>query len=473
MKTSTLFISLLVLSLVANSQNCNKWMLGYLCSYHQAPNGDASWLSAYDMSRLTHIGHHGFYLYGDGSLDYNANGMTHEKMLGAVQHAHAHGKPIVVSVVSWISYLNILSTPENRTRCINQLLQVMDTYGYDGIDVDLEPVMSPYVAGMQYDNPVYRAFVNQLYDSLSTRYNAFLGRQPLLVAAVNSYAAPALKQLENQLDQMNIMTYDMTNGWTDYNNFTWHDSPVFDYGNNLPCVHSMVNEMLAQGIAPGKIGIGVSADAFRWQGGSGTSTGGVTAPMQYYTSTPSWTRFSYAQMMQYVYQQAYYRWDNVAKMSYLSIDMPNNADDQFWSYNDEASCQAKAQYVLDHNLGGIIMWELYSGMLSWASFTNHIPQLTATYNTLCGSTNVSKTSDEMQVMVYPTMLCKGGNTITIKNIPENATIYISDVLGRTIYNDKTNSIESVTIKVDFNNSGVYVLNINSENHVQTVKLVVK
>lgn len=468
-----LVIALVFLTQLLNGQNCSKWVLGYLPTYHQSYNGDVNGLNEYDFSRLTHIGHHGPYLNADGSLDYNANGMTPEKIVGAVQACHTNNKPILLSVVSWVSYMDALSTQENRTRCVNELLYLLDTYGYDGIDVDLEPVMSPYIAGMQTDNPTYYAFVSQLYDSLSVRYNSLLGRQPLLTCATNSYGAPVLKQLENKLDMMNIMTYDMTNGWTDYNNFTWHDAPIHDYGNNLPCVQSMVNEMLQHGIASEKIGIGVSFDAFRWKGGSGTPTGGVTAPMQYYTTTPSWTRFSYQEMMDNVYDANFYRWDNVAKMSYLSIDRANDADDEFWSYNDEISCSEKSQFVLNNNLGGLILWELYLGMRNNLPSTNHIPQLTATYNVLC-PTYIKQEQIE-NINISPNVLSKGQSINIRLNQNEKVKIKLFDIMGNIWFNEELMpeyEILSIDITKNVNASGMYFIQIENNTFKKNEKIII-
>ncbi len=468
----------LLLSITVNSQNCDKWVLGYLPTYHQGGDGNVGDLNDFDFSRVTHIGHHGPYLYGDGSLDYNANGCTPEKMAGAVQASHNHNKPILISIVSWVSYMQSLETPEKRTVAINELLYLLDTYGYDGVDVDLEPVMSPYVGGMQTDNPVYFAFINQLYDSLSIRYNAMLGRQPLLTCATNSYGAPVLHQLENKLDMMNIMTYDMTNSWVDYNNFTWHDAPVYDYsGNGWPSVHNMVQEMRQEGIAASKIGIGVSFDAFRWQGGSGTPTGGVTAPAQTYSTTPSWTRFSYEYMMDNVYNNAYYRWDNVAKMSYLSIDNPNDADDQFWSYNDEVSCEAKAEYVLQEDLGGVIIWELYLGLRNSLPTENHIPQLTATYNALCPSSSKVDNMEEHNISIFPNPL-KNNQTLTIINDEneiekieflnnQGVSLYIKNCIGL----GKQINIENADNFLK--NEGIYLVKIIKNDSIKYLKLIKK
>lgn len=478
MKKNIYFTFLIVSTIVfqhLGAQESKKWVLGYLPTYHQGGNGNVGALNDFDFARLTHIGHHGPYLHADGSLDYDANACTTQRMAGAVLASHARNKPILLSIVSWVSYMEALGTPAKRTVCINELLHLIDTYGYDGIDVDLEPVMSPYVAGMQTDNPVYFAFVNQLFDSLSVRHNAMLNRQPLLTAAVNSYGAFILKKLESKFDMMNIMTYDMTNGWVDYNNFTWHDSPVYDYNSNgWPSVHNMVQEMLRGGIAASKIGIGISFDAFRWQGGSGTATGGVTAPAQTYTTKPSWTRFSYEDMMDNIFNSAYYHWDNVAKMSYLSINNATNANDQFWSYNDEASCQAKAEYVLNNNLGGVIIWELYLGLRGSFPAENHIPQLKATWDALSASSIAINNDKNVKVQVSPNPIQNNFTVQFNKPIDKNLMIELFDFTGREILIKSTLSSNPTVVEIFIPNlisNGIYILKYRNKTEIGSEKLI--
>jgi chitinase len=84
-------------------------------------------------------------------------------------------------------------------------------------------------------------------------------------------------------------------------------------------------------------------------------------------------------MMSNVYKKEYYRWDDNAKMSYLSIDKPGSEEDEFWSYNDERSCNEKMKYVKENGLGGVIIWEIGNGYLNDKTVENHLPQLDAIY----------------------------------------------------------------------------------------------
>lgn len=371
---------LLVISLFTTNtqaQTCGKWVMGYLPTYQQNNDGTTSYLTSTEYSKLTHLMSFGPYAKSDGSLDMVVNTSTSLRLAGAVAAAHANNVPVILSISSWVTdYLPALQNTSIRNILINNILALFDTYHYDGIDIDLEPIMSPYVAGIQTSNPDYITFINMLYDSLQTRNSTFLNRKPLLTVAANGYAAPVLSQLQAKFDMINIMTYDLAGvypGWV-----SWHDSPVYSGGNTMPStgnpMPSVDGEMqicLSNGISPAKLGIGVSFDAFRWKGGSGTSTGGVTAPMQAYTTDPTWTRFTYSEFYQNYYNASYYHYDNNAQMSYLSIDNATDANDEFWSYNDKTSIEDKMKYVWSKNLGGVIIWELKGGYIPGSQ----IPQL--------------------------------------------------------------------------------------------------
>ncbi|MFN8338877.1 MAG: glycoside hydrolase family 18 protein [Saprospiraceae bacterium] len=233
---------------------------------------------------------------------------------------------------------------------------------------------------MQTDNPNYQTFVNLLYDSLQVRTSPFTGKKPLLSVAANGYAGTVLNDLQAKFDMINILTYDLSGaypGWV-----PWHDSPVYN-GNNInphtgqlmPSVHDEILSCINAGVAPPKLGVGISYDAFQWKGGDGTSTGGVTAPMQVYTSDPTWTRFSYADFISNYYSGGTYHYDNSPQMAYYSKDNVGSANDEFWSFNDQPSIQDKVDYVWDHSLGGMMISELHSGYFANNSSAEKIPQL--------------------------------------------------------------------------------------------------
>ena len=54
-------------------------------------------------------------------------------------------------------------------------------------------------------------------------------------------------------------------------------------------------------------------------------------------------------------------WDTNAQAAYLSIVNPGSANDQFISYDDEHTCQAKVSYARNRRLAGVMIWNLSQG----------------------------------------------------------------------------------------------------------------
>ena len=61
------------------------------------------------------------------------------------------------------------------------------------------------------------------------------------------------------------------------------------------------------------------------------------------------------------YQSNRYTWDTNAQAAYLSIDNTGSTNDQFISYDDEHTCQAKVSFARNQRIGGIMIWELAQG----------------------------------------------------------------------------------------------------------------
>jgi chitinase len=472
-----LLMIILIFALFNNSlaSGDSLWVTGYIVAASQSPDGNLTILSASDYDKVTHLSHHGPYVNQDGSFDYAPTVFSNIKAIKAVEKAHLNGVPIMLCIVSFLSYREAINDSISRNNLINNTLNLVDLAGYDGVDVDLEPVMSPYVPGIQNGNPDYIRFVSQLYDSLQVRTSSLLGRPLLLTAPMNGYAGPVFAQVYEKFDQINIMTYDMVS--PEWGFPVWHDSPVFSdgyiiSGKPAPSIEGEVSTCLSSGVPADKVGIGVSFDAFRWKGGTGTTTGGATAPRQHWITAPSWTRFSYKDMMNAgYYNQQYYRWDDGAKMSYMSIDNTGSANDEFWSYNDERSCIEKVKFVQQHNMGGVIIWELGSGYISSNPAGNKIPQLNAIYeaktNPLAVEHNNNYKPDQyMLFQNYPNPFNPSTKIVYSLPFESNVEIQIFNLLGEVVatLEDKTMQAGTHFIEWDASNipSGVYLYRIVSE-----------
>lgn len=308
-----------------------------------------------DFSVVTHVIHFALVPNTNGSLNATVNGLSLPNSTDLVTKAHAAGRKVLICVGGAGSGPGFqgATSAANLATFITNLTNFMSARGYDGIDVDWEPLNA--AAGLQYTN-----FVNGLRAAL----NAITPR-PLLTAAIASPpTSPALiASVQNQFDQINLMTYDLAGpypGWV-----TWHNAPIYDggyrfpgTGSLVPSADGMVTSLINAGVPSVKLGVGIAFFGWIWSGGSGTSTGGATQPRQSWTSAPTASQLSYSSLMSIHYQSNLYHWDTNAQAAYLAIDNPGSSNDKFISYDDQRTCQSKVSFARNRRLGGVMIWEL-------------------------------------------------------------------------------------------------------------------
>jgi chitinase len=326
---------------------CTAYYPGYEQGYMPASN--------IDFTAISHIIHFSLVPNSDGSLDSSANSITTAYSADLISRAHAAHKKVLICVGGAGTSNTFLSatSPGNLSTFIRSLTNFMSSRGYDGIDIDWEP-LDGTEAG-QYTN---------LVNGLRAAMNPMIPR-PLLTAPIASPPTPPslVAQVQNQFDQINLMTYDLSGPWPGW--VTWFNSPIYDggyvfpsTGGLVPSVDDMVTGLATNGVALSKLAIGIAFYGDVWSGGGGTSTGGVSEPRQSWTTVPTLTQERYGDIMSTYYQPNLYHWDLSAQAAYLSIDNPGSNNDSFISYDDQRTCQSKVSYARNRRLGGVMIWEL-------------------------------------------------------------------------------------------------------------------
>src|SRR5262249_16651370 len=151
--------------------------------------------SAIDFSALTHIIHFSVVPNANGSLDTTANGITAAYSAALVSAAHGAGVKALICVGGAGSETGFqgATASTNLAAFVSNLTSLMSTSGYDGIDVDWEPLSASDAAS-------FTSFINALRSALNTR-----SPTPLLTVATASQP-PLFALLQNQFDQINLMT---------------------------------------------------------------------------------------------------------------------------------------------------------------------------------------------------------------------------------------------------------------------------
>ncbi len=328
------------------------WTTAYYPGYEQN-NMPASNV---DFTVLTHVIHFAVLPNSDGTLNSSANVVSTSNSSDLITRAHAAGKKVLICIGGAGSTFLSATATNNITKFTTNIVNFMTTRGYDGVDIDWEPINAS-------DSNQFTTFITGLRTRLDT-----VTPRPMLTAAV-AWEESLIASLQNQFDQINIMTYDMSGTWAGW--VTWHNAPLYDGGYNfpstgkpVPSTEGMVNKFVAAGVALQKLGIGIAFYGKVWSGGAGTSTGGATQPRQSWTTAPTLATASFNEIMTTYYQSNLYRWDTNGQAAYLSVDSTNSANDKFISYDDERSCQSKVSFARNKKLGGVMIWELGEGYRS-------------------------------------------------------------------------------------------------------------
>jgi chitinase len=332
------------------------WVTGYYPGYETGQMSPAN----IDFTTITHVIHFSIIPNSDGSLNSSANSLSSSACSTMVSLAHAAGRKVMVCVggASTEPDFQSAATPATLGTFVTNLANFMSQYDYDGIDIDWEPFNSS-------DTQQYTNFVNALRAKLNT-----FSTHKLMSVAAPAYPeygdSPTaefkmLASVQSAFDQINIMTYDLSGpyeGWV-----TWYNSPIYDGGYTfpdaptelVPSINGAVSNFVGNGVAPAKLGIGIPFYGYIWTGGPG-----VNQPREGWpdSNVPTFSAYSYQQIVNNYYQNDLYYWDNVAQAAYLSITNTPAANDMFISYDDTHACESKISYARNQHLGGVMIWEL-------------------------------------------------------------------------------------------------------------------
>ena len=326
-----------------------------------------------DFTAMTHVIHFAVVPRADGTLDSTTNDVSLSNSAALLVRAHAAGVKVLIGVGGENSAAGFrgATSEANRPSLITNLMNFVRSRGYDGVDLDWEPLEAT-------DTHQFIRLVVDLRGALNSEFREGLatpkafgahGADPLLLTTAAASQPDLFAMLQSDFDQINLMTYAFSGPWPGWR--TWYNSPIYDGGHRFPStgqpapsVDGMVNDFLSHGVATGKLGIGLCFYGCVWSGGSGTSTGDAALPWQSWSSPPTMTTLAYAEIMSRYYQPQRYYWDTNAQSAYLSINPAGSANDKFISFDDPTACRAKVAYARHKGLGGVIIWELGGGYRS-------------------------------------------------------------------------------------------------------------
>ncbi|WP_161881710.1 glycoside hydrolase family 18 protein [Deinococcus alpinitundrae] len=322
------------------------WVMGYAVGYERdlLPPSELNWAS------LTHLAVGRATPNADGSLnttfDIDAvSGPAWAKTM--VQQAHAHNVKAILMLGGAGEHAGFVSaaSASKRQAFVQNILKVVQGYGFDGVDLDWEPIESADQAPLKALAVALKAAQPNLL--LSVPINFVNSNFP------RGEARPSFADLAQTVDRLNIMSYGMAGiyeGWK-----SWHSSALMGESESTPSsVDSSVKAYLAAGVPASKLGLGIGFYGLCYQGVSGPRQ---TAPGMKIAADDG--QMSYSNIMAGYFTPAARKWDDSAKVPYLSSATPLGMDKcSFVSYEDAQSIAEKGRYAREKGLGGTIVWTL-------------------------------------------------------------------------------------------------------------------
>ncbi len=270
----------------------------------------------------------------------------------------------ILSVGGWTwssGFSNAASDESSREAFAASCIDLVRTYGFDGLSVDWEyPVSGGLVPGQAADTQNYTLLMAEIRSELDA-YEATDGKNyELSIAASASPIVAAnmeVAALAGILDWLDLMTYDFRGSWSAR---TGLQAPLYPHpGDPEPDapelnVDAAVDLYLAAGVAADQLVVGVPFYGRGWAGVPADNDG----LFQPYSSIPYGTwepaAFDYSDIAANWERPDTVFWDDDAKAAWIY----DAAEGVMITYDNPESVEEKAAYVIDRGLGGIMFWEL-------------------------------------------------------------------------------------------------------------------
>ena len=325
------------------------WVLGY---YTSAPWGSRS-LSPQDLpwAKYTHMGNCGAQVAYDNSkgqwtLDLHAESID-QTSTTFVQKAHENNvKALLLVGGSGTNFANATSSA-NITAFVNNIVSVINTYGYDGVDIDWETSLLPA----------------QFADLLS-RLRSALGSGVLITIDTGDWdnLVEGAAQAQSYLNMINVMTYDMDRGAS----LSWYCSALYnDAPSGFGGINSRMRSLVNAGIPKSKLTVGIAFYGRLWTG--------VTQPLQ--SGGTMHTDVAYGSLVSDAtrWQDGYKNWDKTHYAEYLSISNLN----AFISYTGPHEIREIVQWAKQQGFAGFMTWDINEEYVSTQSNDARFPLSTA------------------------------------------------------------------------------------------------
>ncbi|SHJ29581.1 Chitinase, GH18 family [Clostridium cavendishii DSM 21758] len=309
----------------------------------------------------------------------------------------------IISVGGWTDttgFYKMATTQEGRDTFANSCVDFLKTYNFDGLDIDYEYPTSVSEAGNPKDFKISEPLKKQLYgdyvelmktlrtklDEASVKDNKKYTLSAAVTASAWILGGMGKGEYLQYLDFVNLMTYDLHGSW---NGYVGHNAALYADSRDpetsqigYPYLNTDWAVKYYEGaISPDKINIGIPYYTRGWKNVKPSSYPGGLYGEAWINKTPGHELGDGAVGIDNIWADyidnaeepggsnplwhvknllkdkslGYVRyWDDVSKVPYVW-----NENKKVWlSFEDEQSMQEKVNYVINKNLGGVMIWEI-------------------------------------------------------------------------------------------------------------------
>ena len=269
------------------------------------------------------------------------------------------GLKILVSVGGWTwsgGFSDVALTPQSRQRFIDSAVAFLGRHNLDGLDIDWEyPAQAGYGnVNRPEDRENCTALLAETRAALD-KAGAQAGKRYLLTMATQAADVwlehTEMDKAQQSLDFVNLMAYDQFEASS--SPITGHHAPLFTSPANpkADSASTSVSHYLAAGVPAAKIVLGVPFYGHAW-GDVGPVDDGLYQPGKQ-PAARVYASFDDIEKNLDGKNGFIRYWDDISKAPFLY-----NPQSRLWvSYEDEQSMRAKAKYVVDRGLGGVMFWQ--------------------------------------------------------------------------------------------------------------------
>ena len=362
---------------------------------------------------------------------------------------HSHNVKLLPSIGGYTlssNFPSIAADPTKRQTFANSCVALIDAFGFDGIDIDWEYPGFADHNGTPQDKVNFTLFLQEIRTAIDA-YGAAHGKTMILTAAVGANQVRMLDiewtNVSNILDAINLMSYDFFGTWDSSTN---HNSPLHSPAQGDPTfnLESAVDKLINfYNVNPNKINAGV---AFY---GRSAKTNGTPGLFSSSTGAADLITFSEDDGTPLYYNILKkmnlfnVNWDATAGVPFLT---GKNGLNTFVSYDNEQSVGLKAQFIVDNNLRGAIIWEITgdyietasgSGIIAgtpladtlnsvfcnYTSNTNSPPTISCPMTqTLSANNGINAVFPDYTNLMNTTVNCSNSNNLTITQSPTSGSI---------------------------------------------------